>query len=359
MKIALVLDRFDPRRGGLERWTHRFAEWLVSGGHVVHVVASEFGDTSLEVKRHPFPWSDSPLLRGKAAAHIVERLGTDAIYDTGTSWHFTALHPHGGSRLADHRQNLRSMTWSERLRAQFTTRRRLAEKLTLERRQFDSPAGKIIAVSHMVARDLRASGVDPARIVVIPNGVDPAHFTPAHRDRWREPMRAQLGVGESETLFLFAAHNFRLKGLRPALRALARVPRARLVVVGRGEPVAAERVTFTGATDDLRPFYAAADILLHPTFYDPCSLVALEAWASGLPVLTTRFNGAAELMDSSNPAGHILDDPANIPALAAAMTHLLDPALRASMSAAARALAMRHTAEENFAAILRAMTRKN
>ena len=43
------------------------------------------------------------------------------------------------------------------------------------------------------------------------------------------------------------------------------------------------------------PYYAAADLYVHPTFYDPCSLVVLEAAACGLPIITSRYNGAAEL----------------------------------------------------------------
>ena len=58
----------------------------------------------------------------------------------------------------------------------------------------------------------------------------------------------------------------------------------------------ANRATFLGTVSDLTPYYAAADAYVHPTFYDPCSLVLLEAAASGLPIVTTRrCNGATEL----------------------------------------------------------------
>ena len=56
-----------------------------------------------------------------------------------------------------------------------------------------------------------------------------------------------------------------------------------------------DRVRFVGYCPDVRDAYFASDFLVHPTFYDPCSNVVLEALACGLPVITTRDNGAAEL----------------------------------------------------------------
>ena len=52
---------------------------------------------------------------------------------------------------------------------------------------------------------------------------------------------------------------------------------------------------------EMRNAYFAADFLVHPTFYDPCSLVVLEALACGLPVITTRANGASELLRTLLP----------------------------------------------------------
>ena len=47
MRIALVLDCFDPDKGGLERWGWQLAQWLVGHGHEVHVVAMQFADHNL------------------------------------------------------------------------------------------------------------------------------------------------------------------------------------------------------------------------------------------------------------------------------------------------------------------------
>jgi UDP-glucose:(heptosyl)LPS alpha-1,3-glucosyltransferase len=103
-------------------------------------------------------------------------------------------------------------------------------------------------------------------------------------------------------------------------------------------------VTFLGLVDPV-PYYAAADVFVHPTWYDPCSLVTLEASSCGLPVVTSRFNGAAELM-TDGKEGFVLHDPGDVATLAARMKELLEPAQREKMGAAGRALAMQHTFEE-------------
>ncbi|HEX8678982.1 MAG TPA: glycosyltransferase family 4 protein, partial [Chthoniobacterales bacterium] len=102
-------------------------------------------------------------------------------------------------------------------------------------------------------------------------------------------------------------------------------------------------VSFLDAVDPV-PHYAAADVYVQPTWYDPCSLVTLEAAACGLPVITTRYNGASELMHDGLD-GYVLEDPHDVATLAARMQALLDPALRNTMGAAGRAVALQHTFE--------------
>ena len=101
-----------------------------------------------------------------------------------------------------------------------------------------------------------------------------------------------------------------------------------------------------GAIDDPVPYYAAADVFVLPTFYDPCSLSVSEAAASGLPSVTTRFNGAAELL-TEGVDGSVISDPADDAELAAALRPLLDANVRQRMGAAARKLALKHTLDHN------------
>ena len=103
---------------------------------------------------------------------------------------------------------------------------------------------------------------------------------------------------------------------------------------------------FLGSLGDPAPMYAAADVYVQPTYYDPCSLVLLEAIASGLPVITSRFNGAGELL-TPGVEGDIIDDPGNDEALAASLAPLMDATRCEKMGLAARRLALDHTLEHN------------
>ena len=110
-------------------------------------------------------------------------------------------------------------------------------------------------------------------------------------------------------------------------------------------------MTFVGPVEDPVPYYAAADALVLPSFYDPFGLVVLEAAACGLPVVTSRASGASELL-SEGRDGYVLDDPADAASWADRLERLLDPALRRRMGEAARRLALQYTLERNCDALL-------
>src|SRR5262249_28039425 len=121
----------------------------------------------------------------------------------------------------------------------------------------------------------------------------------------------------------------------------------------------ADRVVFAGYRADTRDCYFAADFLVHPTFYDPCSLVVLEALACGLPVITTRFNGASELLTSPADGaaeGFVIGDPHDQARLAEAMTKLLQPGRRRAMAEAARRKAATWTFDRHYREMLSIFT---
>src|SRR5207253_9018529 len=109
----------------------------------------------------------------------------------------------------------------------------------------------------------------------------------------------------------------------------------------------ADRVRFLGHCPDMRNAYFAADFLVHPTFYDPCSLVVLEALACGLPVITTRANGASELL-SPLTEGYVIDDPHDHERLAWCLAQLLDNSRRRAFSLAARRTASQWTFDLHY-----------
>lgn len=375
MRIALVLDRFDPDRGGLEHWAWQWTNWLLDRGHEVDVVAAEAtGRTAREgLRLHAIggpPGSDGSRcgFAERVAEHLPQ-VGADVVHDLGVGWRCDILQPQFGTRLADDRRNLASLRFDRRLAMRLSLRRRerLADIRRLERRQYAAGGPRVIAVSRMTRDDLVAAhGIASDRLEVIHNGVDVGRFAPAD-PAVRGEARRRFDVGGGLVL-LFAAHNYRLKGLDTVLRAMARLRGAdvRLLVVGRG-PVESyrrlsrrlriePRVAFTGWVADIRQAYAAADAFVQPTFYDPCSLTVLEAAASRLPVLTTRSNGAAELFCDGESAW-ILDDSADDSGAAERIESWIDPSSRTRMADAARAVAESASHDRCFPRLLDACRR--
>lgn len=359
MKIGLVLERFDPQRGGLENWSWQFARRLIDHGHEVHVVACDFAETgpAASLHLHKAESMPSPKPRAAAFAGVLRGLPLDVTHDMGCGTQADIFHPHGGSTVAFRDHNLmRIPRWRQ---FRLWREKRYREQAWIERRQHALEGSVVVAVSRMVREHLfRLHGLAPERIRLIYNGVDVNRFSPEVCLPLREEARAELGCRPDETLFLQVAHNLRLKNTETIIRALGKIVAqggaARLAVVGgrRPRPLQklaqklglAGRVTFVDPVRDVCRYYAAGDVYVHPTWYDPCSLVALEALACGLPVITTFYNGVSELMTEGRQ-GFLLGKPADVAGLAHAMGDLLDRESRTRMGVAARALAMEHTLE--------------
>lgn len=367
MRIALVLDRFDARQGGLEHWAFQLARWLIERGHEVHVVAAECDDRLADgaLFLHPVGAAPSRLELAERMERRLRQLPVDVIHDLGSGWYYDILQPQFGTKWADHGGNLRSLPWFKRFTYLWKRERRLRlrEACELERRQYARTDGHVIAVSQMTAADLRHFHRAPAeRMTVIHNGVDPTRFSPESTTQSRDSLRRTLGV-DDRIVLLFAGHNFRLKGLETAIRAIQRVgdPRLHLLVAGREacgkwERLAkrlgvARQITFCGFVPEMPPYFAAADAFVQTTFYDPCSLVALEAAACGLPVVTSRFNGAAELFEHGKN-GFVVQDPADSVELAGVLRVLLSEETRRRLAAGGREVALRNSADRCFEQIL-------
>ncbi len=168
---------------------------------------------------------------------------------------------------------------------------------------------RVIAVSRGTARELHEYyGVPEQRIAVVPNGVDHSVFSPAADANAKRALRTSLGVRADAFVVLFCGGDWERKGLRDAIDAIAGLSDTLLCVVGQGDAApmqayAAQRnagaqVRFVGETMTPEQWYAAADVLMHPSRYEAFSLVTLEAAASGLPVITHALNGTEELIES-------------------------------------------------------------
>jgi UDP-glucose:(heptosyl)LPS alpha-1,3-glucosyltransferase len=285
------------------------------------------------------------------------------------TWGQDILYPQGGVHSASRAQNL------AKHRPGLTHFAAKASRLfdltgysfaKLERRQYlTPPTPLILAISEMTRRHFREYlGLAESSVRVLHAAIDPERFAASDRPARRDRERQSWGATPDEPVGLFVAMNYRLKGMAQLLRGLAHIPeerRGRIVVVGgskftRYEAMArrlgvGDRVKFLGFRADPREAYFAADFLVHPTFYDPCSLVALEALACGLPVLTSRYNGASEKLNPE--CGIVINDPHDSRELGAALTDMLDPARLPARKTAAAEAGRRWTFDDHYRQLLR------
>jgi glycosyltransferase involved in cell wall biosynthesis len=352
MRLGVLIDVFDAGRGGAEAHTAALARRAVETGDTV-VVACLEGETTGGVERILVPAPRSRPRRDRALAVAGERrlrdAGCDAVIAFRHAVSCDVYLPHGG--LVEDAWRARDEALGPpgvfaRLARRFSAKRaffREAETILL-----GAPAGpKTIAVSRALAARIAAEyPAAKPRTVVVPNGVDSAWFSPADHRAAGDAKRAAMGLADRDGAYvgLLLAHDPWLKGLETVLRSMALPavadlrPPFHLVVAGRGggRDVLARaralgvdaRVRVEPAVADPRPLYAAADVLCHPTWHDPCSLACLEALAMGLPVITTPRNGVSELMGQR--AGIVVEEPGNAEALAVAIRVLADRDLRAA-----------------------------
>lgn len=205
----------------------------------------------------------------------------------------------------------------------------------------------VVAVSERVKQELISIGVPSERIRVVINGVDIDEFSPQSGDR------RESGLKEGVTLALFVGDiRTPRKNLDTVLHALVKVPELHLAVVGATErspyPKLAknlgvgERVHFLGFRRDVPQIMKAADLFVFPSRYEACTLVLLEAMATGLPVITAVTTGGAEIVTPE--CGILLSSSEDVAALADGLNHLAsDLHLREKMGKAARAIAEQHS----------------
>lgn len=187
--------------------------------------------------------------------------------------------------------------------------------LWLERRCF-SKSKHIIANSEMVRRQIiRHYGIAPEKISVVYSGVEPGDSKPD-----AQAVADEFGVAPDKKIILYVGSGFERKGVAELLYLLSKLnANYQAFIVGKDKHLSRYRelasrygvtgkVVFTGARKDVNNFYAASDVVILPTRYDPFSNVALEAMCFGNAVVTTRRNGAAEILDEELVMEHGKDE---------------------------------------------------
>lgn len=381
MKIALCYEQVIPAQGGCETYIADLSRRLLHDGHDVHLLAGAWDARALpagiqyhQVNRPAGVRFLRPWKFGAACLRALREVEHDVSIGFNKTWGQDVLYPQAGLYRASFDHNMHKFA-SPLLRGAAWLGKKLDlahwSYLAMERRQYLGQNPPVIVVNSFMVRNHfhRYYGVPADNIRMVRSAIDTQRFAVA--DRWQQRLTARqgLGIAPQETVALFAAINYRLKGLDCLLRAIARLNRRgdcraplRLVVAGRSSNGRyrrlarwlgiGEQVVFAGHCADMRRCYFAADFFVHPTFYDPCSLVVLEALACALPVITTRSNGAGELM-SPPREGYLVDDPHDHEQLAWCMAQLLDPARRAACGQAAQQTAAQWTFDRHYEQLMK------
>ncbi len=387
MNIAFCYESVLPARGGCETYISDLARRLTADRHDVHLYACRWDETALPETMHyhalapisgprflrPWRFSEQCLKALTGAGHDVT-IGFDKTYGQDV------LYPQGGLHAASFEHNLRKhpgkmqrgvmrvLKFFDLAHWSFTK---------LEKRQYLGDVPPLVIVNSFMVRDhfQKYLKISEKNLCVVRSAIDPERFPEHDRLKRRQEFREQWNIAPTEVMGLFAATNYRLKGLEPLLRATAALiarpefqrqsALLRLVVAGNAKTGKYEQlarslkiqdqVRFVGHCAEMRKAYFAADFLVHPTFYDPCSLVVLEALACGLPIITTRANGASELLRTLRE-GYVIDDPHDHENLGWCMGQLLDNGRRHACSLAARRAAADWTFEEHYRQLLQVFT---
>lgn len=321
MRLAFIKKRFSIH-GGAERYLQTLIKHLKNSGYEIHVFANQWVDeegiTFHKVTIIPFTSFLSTLTfnmntRSRVTGHgsqfydciiSFERTTCQDIYRAGEGCHAEWL-------------NIRSRVEPLYKRLSFKINPLHITLLNLEKKLFENTK-LIIANSKMVKKQIISHYAVPEdRIMIIYNGVDLARFSPENKEKWRDDTRNNLSIPKGSKVLLFVGSGFERKGLKTLIHAMSLIKEdIKTLIVGKGDTnkykTLAEKlgvhdkIIFLGTQKEIEKFYAASDLFVLPTLYDPFSNATLEAMASGIPVITTKNNGVAELIENGNE-GFVMD----------------------------------------------------
>ena len=331
LKIGLVRRGYSPS-GGAEAYLKRLGRGIVNLGHEPRLFTTD------DWPSNEWPFGEIVQLRAKSPIGFADEVekqrlagSCDVLMSLERIWRCDLYRAGDGVHQAwlNRRQKVEG-PWKRFVRSFQHKHRdllRLEESLFGERR-----AERVIVNSKMVKDEIfDLYSYRPDHVDIVRNGIPFNDFQFSAEVRRKSRLRLDLSPDDLAVLFL--GTGWERKGLCYAIDAIESIPnpKLRLLVVGRGnlKRYRSLRAQFLGEVADPLPFYAAADIFILPTIYDPFSNACLEAMACGLPVITTRANGFSEIMED-RIHGSIVDVPENVSDLANAVEVWSDQTMRAA-----------------------------
>lgn len=313
--------------GGLEKYTLRLAKRFAERGCDVTILTTGPLSEEDKAKAAAYPFQIVPIVPIKSFGFAKLR-----HYDRncqswlkahphqivfGTDRHSYQSHYRAGNGV--HAEYLAKRIQSESFlkRLSFSINPLHRTILAFEKLTYESPLTETIFTnSYMVKQEILNHYRTPeAKIKVIHNGVEWEEMTHDF-NQWsnqRELLQQELDLDASTFQFLFIGNGYQRKGLQYLLEGLSQLKdrNFHLSVLGKDKEIHRfkhlsqklnldKHVTFFGQRNDVRKFYQLADAVVIPSIYDPFANVTVEAIAMGVYVVSSKFNGASEVITDTN-----------------------------------------------------------
>jgi glycosyltransferase involved in cell wall biosynthesis len=343
VRIAHVDTGRTWRGGQAQVWG--LCRGLIARGHDVHVLAPR-GPLADRLGAAGIPWerfesvNDLDFLASWRLGRALARYGPDIVHLHSGRSHALGARAAGGRPVVVSR------------RVDFDVSSGISRHL-----KYGRGVDRFVCISEGVRKVLLGAGIEPAKLVVVPSGIDVT--------RWQslpdpEPLRRQLGVPAGTpvlgTVAALAPHKDLFNLLQAAEILRATRPEARWVVFGEGElreELERDRrsrgleqiVLFPGFLEDVGAAFALMDVFVLSSYLEGLGTSVLDAQAAGVPVVATEVGGVPEMIDGRDNGWLV---PARDPAaLAGAVGQALgDPAERARRAAHARESVRRFSLEQ-------------
>ena len=317
VKIGIIYQKFIST-GGMEAYLFRFARELINSGHQLQVItaqtdpATEALGASIQKVNLPAVSSTLALMKfERIARKLIINLPVDITIGFGrTTQH--DLHRAGAGCHAAYIPLLNPFK-RRGIKCQL--------ELKLERSLYTSGRTRHFIVNSSMVRDqiMENYAINPEAITIIHTAVDAAYYSPPDHNNQSAELRKSLGIDDEIPVILFAARSHRRKGLATLMAAWPEIHRqtgAHLWIAGPSIkrftgslPIKMqETIKLFSGLDDIKHLYQAANLFVHPTFYDACANTVLQSMACGLPGIISCADGARQFIENGNN-GWLLEDP--------------------------------------------------
>ena len=310
MKLAFCLYKYSPF-GGLQRDFMRIATECKNRGHKISVFTMQWeGDIPAEfeinlikpkgVQNHSrakdFARQVQPQLKGFDLVMGFNKMpGLDIYYAADTCFQSKSREKRGIIyRMMPRYKNF----------------------VDLEEKVFKKALDtKILLLSEKQRVDFKKYYfTEDERFCLLPPGIDKNRINVDDPLAVRKNIRKEFNIKNSEYLLLHVGSGFKTKGLDRSLKAIAALPlkyknKLKFFVIGKDKSKSfkdlakklkiIDNIEFLGGRLDAEKFMYAADLLIHPAYFENTGTVLLEALVAGLPVLTTDVCGYANYIDES------------------------------------------------------------